>query len=173
MHTCAGLILEPRHDSLRFPWHKTERESVGDIATWQPLSWVVSYVLCRLPHHWSSLFTYPCLVSSWAEDGLGSIPTCHHSCPFTLQAFFLIHLLCLHLAKMDFQSKKGKMREFIFKCIFTCAARKEKVLMNEEGGDNGCDQVSGSTRVYLCICVFVYLCICVFVYLSICLFVYL
>ena len=35
---------------------------------------------------------------------------------------------------------------------------QEKALANEEGGDNGCNQLSVSTRVYLysCICVHVF-----------------
>ena len=149
MHTCACSILEPRHDSLRFPWHKTEREPVGDIAPCQPLSWVVSAVLCPLPRHLSSLFTYPCLMSSlWQRTDWDTfLYLCPgHPCPLllALRIIFFIYLL---------------WSEWICVFLYLCICAQTNVW--PRGEVEWYTMVERSTFVF-CVCVFLYLCICVF-----------
>ena len=70
-------------------------------------------------------------------------------------AGFLSHSSSLPTFSEDgFLVQKGKDEGVYFQMYFYLCC-KENLLMNEEGGDNGCDQVSGSTRVYLCISLFV------------------
>ena len=60
-------------------------------------------------------------------------------------AGFLSHSSSLPTFGEDgFPVQKGKDEGVYFQMYFSLCC---KVLMNEEGGDNGCDQLSGSTRV--------------------------